>query len=443
MSYITQQRKKTALTLALGFVLVGALAIFVVRDTTNFFVEKQAEEIAEIVGTFAKTARSVYASEVISKLKSDGYGAHVDFEIHEGYIPIPAQFLKILGRATEKNTADLFQYRPVSRWNIEPTQGLSGDFLMWAWPQLEAQDQDAPQGPIDWKPVFRIEQVKGENVLRYLLADPANALGCVACHNRYEATPEVRALREASGTAPGKVWKQYQLLGALEITIPLNRIEQVATEQLNRATLWISLIFLGCLLLIAGIYFFNARLHRNIESLSWEANHDALTELLNRRGFENAANKLWEESVNDGKEHSLLLLDLDKFKVINDTYGHQAGDEVLKEVALQLRCERRESDVVARLGGDEFAVLLSYCPLNTAEEVAQRIFNKIKSICISWEGQSLGVGVSIGLAKIDEDSDSIEQVMKKADLASYVAKRSPDKKVIAYGVSYPDMLPDE
>ncbi len=440
MSYVVPKRKRLVLVLVLGFFVVGALAIFVVRDTTQFFIEKQAEQVAEIVGVFAKTARSVYNSEVISKLKQDGFGAHVDFEAHPGYIPIPAQFLKALGKATEQNTANLFHYRPVSRWNIEPSQGISNDFLEWAWPQLEAQDQMNPKKPIDWQPVFRIEKVEGVNVLRYLTADPANSLACVSCHNYYETTPEVRAMRLEEGVPTGKQWKQYQLLGALEITIPLDRIEWVASEQLNRAIFWISVIFLGCLGFIAGVYFLNTRLHRNIENLSWEANHDALTELLNRRGFEDAANHLWEVAVNDHKEHALLLLDLDKFKQINDSYGHQAGDAILKEVATQLKSERREADVVARLGGDEFAVLLSYCPLETAEQLAQRILNKVNAICLDWKGEKLSVGVSIGLASINASSESIEQVIQQADSASYVAKRSPNKKVIAYGVSYLDSL---
>ncbi len=432
MSYVLQQRKKIVIILILSFFIVGTLAIFVVRDTTQFFIEKQAEEVAKIVGTFAKTARSVYSDVAISKLKNDGYGSHVDSEVHEGYIPIPAQFLKALGKATEQNTANLFHYRPVSRWNIEPSQGLSNDFLKWAWPQLEAQDQANPKGPIDWQPIFRIEQENGVNVFRYLTADSATSASCVACHNHYETTENVKKFREQAGVPLGKSWKQHQLLGALEITIPLSRIEHVAEEQLNRAVLWISIIFFGCLALIGAIYFLNARLHRNLENLSWEANHDSMTELLNRRGFEHEAEALWEEAINNHKEHSLLFLDLDKFKAINDTYGHQAGDAILKEVALTLSYERRDYDVVARLGGDEFAVLLPYCPIEIAELVAKRILRKIDEICIDWEGDVLTVGVSIGLAKIDENAESIHEVMERADSASYVAKRSPDNKVVAY-----------
>ncbi|MCF6253196.1 MAG: diguanylate cyclase [Thiomicrorhabdus sp.] len=432
MSYVVQQRKKMILILVLSFFVVGALAVFVVRDTTQFFIEKQAEEVANIVGTFAKTARSVYANVAINKLKEDGYGAHVDSDIHQGYIPIPAQFLKELGAATEQNTANLFHYRPVSRWNIEPSQGLSNDFLKWAWPQLEAQDQMNPKGAIDWQPIFRIEQVDGVNVFRYLTADAATSASCVSCHNHYETTENVKKLRDLSGVPHGKSWKQHQLLGALEITIPLSRIEHVAEEQLDRAVVWIAVIFLGCLAFIGGVYLLNARLHRNLENLSWEASHDPMTELLNRRSFEREAETLWEEAVNSDKEHSLLFLDLDKFKAINDTYGHHAGDAVLKAVATHLMSERREYDLVARLGGDEFAVLLPYCSIDVGMLVAKRILRKIESIQIDWKGEVLTVGVSIGLAKMDKDSPSVQKVIEQADIASYIAKKSTDTKAVAY-----------
>jgi len=432
MSYAAQQRKKNILILTLSFAVIGALAFFVVKDTTNFFIEKQAEEVAKIVDTFAKTARSVYGKEIISKLKEDGYGAHVNSEVHLGYIPIPAQFLKQLGQATKENTADLFHYRPVSRWNIEPTQGLSNDFLKWAWPQLELQDQVNPTGPIDWQPIYRIEKVNGVNVMRYLAADPATSQSCVVCHNRYENTPEVLKIRMQAGEPEGKLWSQHQLLGALEITIPLSRIEELATAQLNRTLFWISIILFGCLVLFAAFYFFTTRLHRNIENLSWEANHDPMTELMNRRSFERAANQLWDEVLEHGKEHALLILDLDKFKAINDTYGHQAGDAILKEVADSLKYERRDYDLIARLGGDEFAVLLPSCSLDVALLVAEKIYHKIQAIKIDWNGDVLEIGVSIGLAKMNEESDSVKQVIERADAASYMAKKSAINKVVAF-----------
>jgi len=422
MKYAMQQRKKIMLTLAMSFALIGSLAFIVIKDTTEFFIQKQAEDVASIVGTFAKTARSVYAQDVISKLKRDGFGAVVDSNVHKGYVPIPAQFLKLLGKSTADNTADLFQYRPVSRWNIEPTQGLSTDFLLWAWPQLEAQDIEAPTAPIDWQPVFRIEKDGEANVMRYLTADPATSESCVACHNAYEHSPDVIKMRERAGVPAGKQWEQHQLLGALEITIPLNVIEARAPEQLNRATMWILVMLTGVLVLIGIVYFFNTQLHRSIENLSWQANHDSLTELVNRRSFERTAKLMWKLAIQENKQHSLLLMDLDGFKSINDTYGHQAGDEVLKAVAKEIIKDRRVNDVMARLGGDEFAVLLPTCPVECALPFAEKIHQNIENIRINWQGNELKIGVSIGVAAIDSHSPSLQKVIEMADAASYIAK---------------------
>ena len=430
MRYVAQQRRKTMLLLALSFTIIGALAYVVIRDTANYFVEQQAEDVAVIVGTFAKTARSVYAKEVIGKLQRENLGATVDYEVHKGFVPIPAQYLKMLGKATSEKTAHLFQYRPVSQWNIEPTQGLSNDFLQWAWPQLQAQDQADPKGPVDWKPISRIEQFGDTKVMRFLTADPATSQSCVDCHNSFELTSEVIEQRKKAGIPLGKQWKQHQLLGALEITIPLDRIEVLAGEQIRRATLWISSILAGCLALIGGVYLFNARQRRNIANLSWQANHDALTELINRRGFERSIQLLWEIAQHEKKAHALILLDLDGFKVINDTHGHQAGDEILKSVAKILNADRRANDVVARLGGDEFAVLLPACPIERAYTIAEDMRQAIDASSIDWKENELKVGASIGVAMIDGKKESVQQVIEAADAACYIAKKAGKNQVV-------------
>src|SRR5262249_10937150 len=130
----------------------------------------------------------------------------------------------------------LFSYRPVSKWNLEPTQFLSDDFLRWAWPQLEVQDETDPKGPIAWNPVWRIEERNGQRILRYLRADPASAHSGVACHNAHELLDEIRAQRVAHDVLPGKQFKLHQLLGAIDVSIPLDKVEVFAAAQ-NRVTL--------------------------------------------------------------------------------------------------------------------------------------------------------------------------------------------------------------
>jgi len=223
--------------LLLVFLLACALGYAVVRDAVNKTVEHQALAIAEIVASQATTGRSVYANEVAEKLRKDGFGPNVNYVSMPGHVPIPAQFLKLVGLAATANSGKLYSYRPISKWNLEATQGLSDDFLRWAWPQLESQDQSQPTGPIVWKAVSRIETQQGQRVLRYLSADPAAQASCVACHNAYEKTPSVIVSRISLGVTPGKQWQQHQLMGALSISVPLEKAEVLAGSQINQLSL--------------------------------------------------------------------------------------------------------------------------------------------------------------------------------------------------------------
>lgn len=117
--------------LAVVFLLASAMGYLVVRSAVNRTIEHQALTVAETVVSQATTARSVYARQVVAKLTKDGFGPHVDSASMPGHVPIPAQFLKLVGKASSENSAKLYEYRPVSKWNLEPTQGLNDDFLRW------------------------------------------------------------------------------------------------------------------------------------------------------------------------------------------------------------------------------------------------------------------------------------------------------------------------
>ena len=261
------------------FLLACGLGYLVVRDAVNKTIEHQALAIAEIVASQATTARSVYARDVAEKLKNDGFGPSVDSATKPGHVPIPAQFLKLVGRASSLQADKLYEYKPVSRWNLEPSQGLTDDFLSWAWPQLEKQDQPTPLVPVVWKAVSRFETQNGQRVLRYLSADPASQVSCVACHNVYEKTPEIMAVRFAQGVQPGKQWAQHQLLGALSITIPLDKAEQVAGNEIRRGTVFVLGILVASFVAVA---WFNWRLTRQRISLRETETQLARSELETR-----------------------------------------------------------------------------------------------------------------------------------------------------------------
>ncbi len=253
------------------FILACAVGYAVVRDAVKKTVENQALAIAEVVASQATTARSVYAREVAEKLRKDGFGPDVNFANMPGHVPIPAQFLKLVGLSASSNSDKLFAYRPVSKWNLDSAQGLSDDFLRWAWPQLESQDQGTPQKPIVWRAVSRIETQEGQRVLRFLQADPASQMSCVACHNAYEKSATVLAMRSDQGVPQGKQWSQHQLMGALSVTVPLDKAELLAGNRINQATVFFAAILIATFL--AMFWFKNMTEHdlRNAKQAAEEA----------------------------------------------------------------------------------------------------------------------------------------------------------------------------
>lgn len=168
-------------------------------------------------------------------------------------------------------------------------------------------------------------------------------------------------------------------------------------------------------------------------ALAYQANHDALTGLINRREFENRLNAaLLSAQADHNVRHVLMYLDLDQFKVVNDTCGHQAGDRLLKQVTGLLQTRLRTSDVIARLGGDEFGVLLENCGADEAMPIADNLRQAIRDFRFIWKDGALNVGVSIGYVEISHGSESIVSLMSAADVACYAAKDSGRNRVHAY-----------
>jgi diguanylate cyclase (GGDEF)-like protein len=135
------------------------------------------------------------------------------------------------------------------------------------------------------------------------------------------------------------------------------------------------------------------------EHLSWQASHDALTQLPNRREFEAVAGRHLETARRDGTRHAVLFVDLDQFKVVNDTCGHLAGDALLRALAEVLAARTRRSDTLARLGGDEFGVLLEGCDLLHAQRLASQLLTAIRAFRFAWDGRVFALGASIGVAR--------------------------------------------
>ena len=166
-------------------------------------------------------------------------------------------------------------------------------------------------------------------------------------------------------------------------------------------------------------------------ALSYQASHDALTGLINRREFDNRLQAA-VQSAQQGSVHALLYIDLDQFKLVNDTCGHQAGDRLLRDVTGLLQARVRASDTIARLGGDEFGVLIEGCTIDQAMRVAEGMRQAIRGYRFVWGKTTLSIGASIGIVAIDRNTPNVASVMSAADIACYAAKDSGRNRIHVY-----------
>ncbi len=162
--------------------------------------------------------------------------------------------------------------------------------------------------------------------------------------------------------------------------------------------------------------------HRLSQQLSYQATHDPLTGLINRREFEMRLNRVINDAQAQQSEHALCYIDLDQFKVVNDTCGHDAGDELLRQISSLLEDKVRKRDTISRLGGDEFGLLLERCSLRQANRVAETVCKTINDYRFVWAGRSFKLGASVGVIPINQLSGNISEVMRAADAACYTAK---------------------
>jgi len=166
--------------------------------------------------------------------------------------------------------------------------------------------------------------------------------------------------------------------------------------------------------------------------LTWQATHDALTQLVNRREFEYQLDQALHSAQGYGQEHVMLYLDLDRFKIVNDTSGHIAGDALLRQISQLFKSIIRKTDTLARIGGDEFAALLHNCSPEGGLEVAEAMRHAIRGYRFAWEDQTFSIGVSIGLVAINPQIASASALLSAADIACYAAKNKGRDRVQIY-----------
>ena len=166
--------------------------------------------------------------------------------------------------------------------------------------------------------------------------------------------------------------------------------------------------------------------------MSYQATHDALTGLVNRREFERRVEEAMDSARTEDAVHILFYMDLDRFKAVNDSCGHQAGDSMLREVAGLIKAQVRDSDFVGRLGGDEFGTLLVGCPIDKARQIAADICSAVADYRFVWKDKIFNIGISIGVVEIGHAAASLADLMSAADSACYVAKQRGRGQVHVY-----------
>ena len=166
--------------------------------------------------------------------------------------------------------------------------------------------------------------------------------------------------------------------------------------------------------------------------LTYQATHDDLTGLYNRREFERRLQQALELTTEQNTPIAICYLDLDQFKIINDTCGHIAGDELLHQLGKALQAEVRESDTLARLGGDEFGILLQGCSIDDANRLAKKLKNVVSNFRFVWGGKTFQIGVSIGVVPLTPKTHTVTEALSAADVACYAAKDSGRNRVHLY-----------
>ena len=169
-----------------------------------------------------------------------------------------------------------------------------------------------------------------------------------------------------------------------------------------------------------------------IANLSWQATHDALTGLANRREFEFRLEQTLHQLSRQPARHALMFLDLDQFKLVNDTCGHAAGDELLRHICALLQSGLREGDTLARLGGDEFGILLENCTAEASEKIAENLRQTVQNLHFVWKGRPFVTTVSVGLVHITQSPATLESLLRAADMACYMAKEKGRNRVQLY-----------
>ncbi|MEO1575904.1 MAG: diguanylate cyclase, partial [Pseudomonadota bacterium] len=391
----------------------------------------------------AATLRGMRQSDLVGKVAvslfaPDDRGAVADrfsqmLEQNRPALPYPARLLNRLGEIDEVTCADTvveYQGRPA--------------IMTTAVPAGQAGGESAESAVSDSRAALAMDAL-GEGVIQ------TDAYACIQAINP-AALKLLGYATESASDIVGRSWSEVvQLVDETDrqpLTDPVARclLERQRVHVGRKALLVdakngdrpvdLAVVPLidddGELVGTAAVLHDVAEIRGLARQMSYEASHDALTGLLNRREFESRLDAALRPRTDDAVGDILCYLDLDRFKAVNDTCGHVAGDKLLRQIAKLIRDKVRDSDSVARLGGDEFGLLLTACPLSKARQIADDVCNAVEDHQFVWRDRIFNVSVSIGLVQVGPHSGGVEDALSAADSACYVAKQRGRARVHVY-----------
>lgn len=409
------------LTMVIISIAASTLTYLIIKDTLDKTTEHQALIISEIVARQAAAGRTVYGSEIVKKLEKDGFGAHLNSDSRTGYVPLPAQFLKLMAKESSKSSSDLYTYKPISKWHLEPTQGLNDNFENWAWQQLEAQDQANPSGPIEWEPAYWTENWQGKRYFRYLRADPASSPSCVNCHNDLLHNPRIVSQLRVEGIVEPKQWKLHQLMGAISVTIPFDKIERIAVDEVRQTIVWTSTILITALIITGGMILANSQPYSEQQKMSWEETHDKDTGLLSLSGLELLLAAALESAKQENLQHAFICLKLQDTHSIREKYGVATYDTFRANLAANITETLRHNDNLGWLNDDKLAVLINDCHNQQARRIIEQLRAVAKETRANKAGVDLTIDVIITLTMVTVDTTSVSSILKSTDRIDHEA----------------------
>ena len=409
---MTYSQTKAIAAFTLLFMLMAIVSLIAIKKLQYSASTALAARTASVLVSTINQARTSYSQNAVAKLRS-----HPDISIESQYhqkqyaVPNPATFAIELGEAISAPEQGLIlhtfsNYPFTSRIT---NGGPQDDFQKLALAKLNSQS-----------PVFeRVEMIGDKNVLRHAEAIFMEE-SCVDCHNYHPASPK-------------KDWKVGDLRGAVDISIPLSGDDEDITKTVQYAyVIFIAFSMLGFISMLITLRRagnlsneLEVKVQQRTSALNQLARTDALTLIANRRHFEEYGKQIIDDDNRTNRPIALLIYDLDHFKSVNDTYGHDAGDECLRAVASAVNNALRDNnDFHARIGGEEFAIILPDVTKSELETITTRILNNVRHVSIACN-PSLQVACSIGATLIDANSSvTLKEVMHIADKALYQAKQN-------------------